>query len=642
MENKKSGVTRRAVLIGLLFVTALCRVTGYNDYHIFGTWLGSGHFPLGACFLFFCLTFGVNYVLRKFFPGSKLKPGELITIWCMMIVVAGLPDAGLARYFFPQMIGVSYFATPENEWLEIIHPYIPDWLIVRDQKAIDYFYEIAPKGWGVPWKAWVKLLSFWLPFFFLIWITTICLSAILRRQWVEKERLSFALVQLPVEMSQSDGGVLNSFFRNKLMWIGFAIPVILHGLNGLHYYFPAVPEAKIRLYLDHYFYEAPWHQIRPFWMHILPSVIGMSYLVSLEVSFSIWFFFLLYKVERVLGYVLGYSGATYYRGFIPYREMGGYIVLAGFFVWMGREHLKSVIKAVFTKKNDRVDADEPIPYRWAVMGFLWGIVAISLMLVIAGASFLPALMVIGFLFVMFVVLTRMVVEGGLIYIQNSFSADDLLMASVGSSRLSPGTLTSFAFVSAVGFRDLRELFMPHIMNSFKMPDIVKISPRRLLAAMTLALVLGVAVTTYSHLKLMYTVGAPGLDVWTHYQAPKHLFDRLNSFLQNPTVTNWRSIIFTFVGGGIMLFMLLMRRSFFWWHIHPIGFLMPTVWFTYNIWFSIFIAWMAKFIILRYSGLKGYRRARPLFLGLALGEGFIGGVLAIISWFVGRGYNFLPT
>ncbi len=642
MNNKKTGVTRRAVLIGLLFVIALCRVTGYNDYHIFGTWLGSGHFPLGSVFLFFCLTFGINFVLRSLRPGLELRPGELMTVWCMMIVAAGLPDAGLARYFFPQMLGVTYFATPENEWLDIIHPHISDWLIVRDQKAINYFYEGAPRGWGVPWHAWVKPLAFWLPFFLLIWFTIICLSVILRRQWVEKERLTFAPIQLPVEMSQSASGKLNPFFKNRLMWIGFAIPVILHGLNGLHYYFPSVPQAKIRLYLDHYFYEAPWREIRPFWMHILPSVIGMSYLVSLEVSFSIWFFFLLYKVERVLGYVLGYSGATYYRGFVPYREIGGYIVLAGFFIWMAREHLKNVVKAVFTRKSGDSDADEPLPYRWAAMGFIWGILAACLMLALAGANFLAALAVIGFLFVMFIVLTRMVAEGGLIYIQHSFAADDPLMAIVGSSRLSPNTLATLAFVPAIGFRDLRELLMPHVMNAFKVPDMIKISPRKLLAAMTLALVVGAAVTTYSHLNLMYSVSASGLDVWTHYHAPKHFFDRLNFFLQNPTQTNWRNVVFMFSGAGIMLFMLLMRRSFFWWHIHPIGFLLPTVWFTYNIWFSIFIAWLAKFIILRYNGLRGYRRARPLFLGLALGEGFIGGILAIVSWFVGRGYNFLPT
>lgn len=39
----------------------------------------------------------------------------------------------------------------------------------------------------------------------------------------------------------------------------------------------------------------------------------------------------------------------------------------------------------------------------------------------------------------------------------------------------------------------------------------------------------------------------------------------------------------------------------------------------NLWFSIMVGWMLKTIILRYGGMKGFVRARPLFLGLVLGE-----------------------
>ena len=36
-------------------------------------------------------------------------------------------------------------------------------------------------------------------------------------------------------------------------------------------------------------------------------------------------------------------------------------------------------------------------------------------------------------------------------------------------------------------------------------------------------------------------------------------------------------------------------------------------------FSIFLSWLVKFIILRYGGLKLYRKSIPLFLGFILGE-----------------------
>ncbi len=39
--------------------------------------------------------------------------------------------------------------------------------------------------------------------------------------------------------------------------------------------------------------------------------------------------------------------------------------------------------------------------------------------------------------------------------------------------------------------------------------------------------------------------------------------------------------------------------------------------------SIFLAWMVKTVVLRYSGVRGYRRIRPFFLGLIL-ENYVPG------------------
>jgi hypothetical protein len=58
--------------------------------------------------------------------------------------------------------------------------------------------------------------------------------------------------------------------------------------------------------------------------------------------------------------------------------------------------------------------------------------------------------------------------------------------------------------------------------------------------------------------------------------------------------------------------------------------------------SIFLGWLFKYIILRYGGLRGYRTARPLFLGLIFGEYSIGGVWLVVGLITGRGYKILPT
>ena len=71
-----------------------------------------------------------------------------------------------------------------------------------------------------------------------------CVCALLRKQWVERERLGFPLLQLPMEMVRSDsaGGVgVPALFKNPVTWIGVAVPVGIHLMNYLHTFFPGLP-----------------------------------------------------------------------------------------------------------------------------------------------------------------------------------------------------------------------------------------------------------------------------------------------------------------------------------------------------------------------------------------------------------------
>ena len=63
----------------------------------------------------------------------------------------------------------------------------------------------------------------------------ICLSVLLRKQWIEHERLSYPIIQLPLEMTRPDGRL----FKSKMMWLGFAIAGGIDLINGLHVFWPA-------------------------------------------------------------------------------------------------------------------------------------------------------------------------------------------------------------------------------------------------------------------------------------------------------------------------------------------------------------------------------------------------------------------
>ena len=68
---------------------------------------------------------------------------------------------------------------------------------------------------------------------------------ILRKQWMEHERLLFPLSILPLELAQGERGrLLPSLLRNYLTWVGFLIPFLINLVNGLHSYFNYFPSSS--------------------------------------------------------------------------------------------------------------------------------------------------------------------------------------------------------------------------------------------------------------------------------------------------------------------------------------------------------------------------------------------------------------
>jgi len=72
--------------------------------------------------------------------------------------------------------------------------------------------------------------------------------------------------------------------------------------------------------------------------------------------------------------------------------------------------------------------------------------------------------------------------------------------------------------------------------------------------------------------------------------------------------------------------------FFWFPLHPVGYALSGNWSTNLLWLSLFIAWFVKLILLRYGGLRLYRRAVPFFLGLIIGEFVMAGFWNIFGIF----------
>jgi hypothetical protein len=84
-----------------------------------------------------------------------------------------------------------------------------------------------------------------------------------------------------------------------------------------------------------------------------------------------------------------------------------------------------------------------------------------------------------------------------------------------------------------------------------------------------------------------------------------------------------------------------RHHFLWWPVHYLGFPIGATLTIVFTWFSIFIGWSLKAIILKYGGVRLYRELRPFFLGLVLGHVFVSGFWVVFDFITGETGNQIP-
>ena len=576
----------------------------------------------------------VNSALVKFAPRWRFSQGELYVVYIMMLVGALLPSFGLTMYLIPSISGSNYFATTENGWAKTFHQYIKPWMVPWDpqsksqsaQLTMKQFYEGIPSSKPIPWGIWVRPLAAWSAFGFTLFFVWMCLSTILRKQWVNNEKLTFPLVQLPVEMARQGDGFCwggNPFFRDKMMWLGFAIPAIFHSFNAIHMYAPNVPELDFTVYLHRYL-PSPWGGAGLFIIFVYFSVIGFSFLISSEVSFSLWAFYLLFKVFEAITIAFGMEHKFVQNYAVveveAYQMFGAFLVFFGYMVYLARGQLADVVRKAFTGAADVDDANESLSYRTAFFGLILGTIFLSIWCWLAGMSFLLALASLLFFYLIAVCLTRFIAEGGILFVQAPFAPTDVIAAASGIGAIGAGSIVVLSFVEKVFMTQQRGILMPSLLDSMKLSDAARLNRRKLVIAMALSILVAAVVSYVTLIWMGYRKGGfINLNEWLAVGPPHWQCDALKQAILSPTPRDISKAPFAIVGAAVALFLVYMRATFAWWPFHPLGYIVGASSPMTNLWFSIMVGWMLKTIILRYGGMKGFVRARPLFLGLVLGE-----------------------
>ncbi len=637
------GLRFRAVLIGIPIIVALSFVTVYGDMVVQSIQIGILQLPppaLGGLFLLAVISRLVRWAIRKQFLGSQ----DLFPLYVMMTVTVLMCSRGTIEKLIPPLIHTNYYATAENKYSSLFSDYTPKWLVAFDPKGDDkqeiakaYHEGNAP----VKWRHWLGPILSWTGLLSLIYTSFMCLSIILRRQWADNEKLVFPLVTLPLAVIQEETST--SFLSNRLTWLGVAIPVLFYGINALHANISAVPELTLAWNLNQFLTARPWNGIYYTRLVISFAAIGFFYFLASDLLFSLWFFFVMTRLTDIIGTHLGCEmmAMPLYptRVYIGYQVMGAYFVLVVYLLRSGWLHYGPVVRNALRRLDQADDGPnrEVLPYRTAFWGLLLSTAGAIAWCYFAGLEiWLAAVEILVYIFVVALVLSRGVAEAGLLQTEASFRPLDVVKLFRPHYSLGSRNITMLSMLDTMLTRDLRGVLLSNFLDDQKMAHELRFRPRSLLVPVLVTVPLALACGCYYFLTISHDMGQIAIYSYPRGNAEWHVQEAATAILQQQR-TPVEAVPAALIGTAVCSLLVFLRTTVVWWPLHPLAYAVCGSWTMLVFWFSAFLTWLAKGLILKSGGMKLYRQLMPFFLGLVLGTFLMAFALTMVV-FVGRLYG----
>ena len=682
--HPRRAVTWRSVLVGFLGVVFICGLTPYNDYVVNNTNLVGSFLPLGLLLFFLVLVLFVNAPLWRWFPRRAITGPELSVALGMMLVSCTFPSVGLMRYLPGHLVAFWHHSANDADAASLMRQLdLPDWIfptmpsadpVLRgnDPVVSDFFNRVPPPAdptfltrfAAVPWRAWLRPALTWGAFLAMLYGTVLCLMAVFRRQWSENERLPFPLASVYLSLIEppEPGRALNKLFRSRGFWIAFAAVFCLHGINGLSEYAPKVfPVIPLGFDLQGLFKNEPWKFMEPYAQvqTLFFTIIGICIFLQTNLAFSLWSIFLIVQIARM---VLGSRQSEISLGMQTDQTIGAILALGGVTLWIARGHLAAVGRVMIRSPRPDDPRGRYLPYSLAGWGAVLGMLGQGVWLCAAGTTVAGAAVIVGLLMLVYIVLARVVAETGLPYVLLpmpfmrpwGFLAGDLPNAL--AVRTSARSYFFAAWFHGMFTHDTREALPVYASHALRVADAAAFPGERdwrktlpFVAALVAALAVGYVVAGASYLYADYSYATtldrrPVIVNWwgARDMAKAIAIDSTTAYLPPGTggaEPHSRAGHFAF-GAAATLALGALRLRYAAWPFHPVGFLLVYTWGLQNIWFSIFVGWLAKVLILKLGGARLLRASYPVFIGLILGEAAAAAFWLVVSLLlVAAGMNY---
>ena len=671
--RRDGGVTFRVIVLSLFLAALFGYIVPLLDFQIRNTKLGAGHLPVGAVGVLLVLLLIINPIVGRLRGRWTFTRNEVLTVYITTLFSALVPGMGSENLFVSHIIAPFYFATRENKWVSLLQPYLKPWFSPAlypngqygppQQDAVAGWFNGATTGLAagggagaVPWGVWLVPLLMWGSLVFASYIMLGTLSVMLRAQWGQREALAFPLLKLPLEMTEDVDANhrvnLRAFFGNPLMWIGFGIAVFIEGMNGLNAYFPDVPYVPLGFPLGSLFTEAPWNQMAPMAGQVWPIFAAITFLLTSEVALSLWLFLWIFQVQYIVAYyfgfpyatlppAVGHSGDGVARTFTAFQQVGAYVGYVAILMWTAREHFRFIARRAFGRaRADQTESEEALSYPAAFWGFILSFAYLVAWSCAAGMRIDVALALWILYLVTAIALSRAVVEGGVMFINQGWVPLGALAQLFGSGPgrwLATASLVPGSFLQVSFFQDMRAFIMPSFLHGFKLAHDRGIAARRLWWLILATTLVSMAVGLWMKVRMGYVSGGLSFHPWFATVAAQYPAQNVEKLLQggDAGVGNW---FWLGVGIAATWGMMAARARFAWFPLHPIGYLLALTAPVQRAWFSFFLGWLCKVLVTRFGGHESYRKLVPIALGIILGEVSMILLWLLVDFWQGRGFH----
>ncbi len=599
-----------------------------------------------------------NGISARIFKKPALERGELLIAYSVLGVTSALGSHDIVEVLLPTLVHATQFQTAANDWANTLLPNLPGWLVVKDVDAAKDFYAGHSTLYQADHlKAWALPILCWAGFLGTLTATLLCVNVLFRKQWTEQEKLAFPLVNLPLAMTAGTidtgtNGPGESLWRNRIMWMGFALAALLQLWNGWAFLNPAIPAINVKakdMSADIFGgMGRPWNAVGGVPVSFYPFAIGLGMLLPTDFLFSSWFFYWFWKGQLILTAATGWDQTPNFP-YVNAQSLGAFLGITITVLWAARKRLSRIFALAIGDADGRTDEDDsggPISYQAAFWGMVVGLALLGGFCLAGGMVWWAVVLFFAIYLAIALAVTRMRAElGPPAHDLHRAGPDEMLPTILGPTNFDRHTLTMFSL--AWGFnRAYRSHPMPVGMESFKLaeraqtPTVGALFPFLLAAGF-----LGPLCAFWALLHLGYQNGAATAAI-----APPNVLTVFGSESWS-RYTNWVAVpkppqpqvgMAVCVGAVFTLLLNFARIRIVGFPFHPVGYAVASSWGMGQLWMPMLVAWTIKVLVLRYGGLGMYRRILPLCYGVILGECVTGSLWSLFSMATGiPTYAFWP-